>query len=199
MKNKLFTVLFVALAVCGVPAGAGAEETAPPVEEANPNPNKVDINVACLNPDQVTGQMTFKEMLPHIGACIQQEKFGDASYLFSLMMTYKSFDQQRVMDDTFPMRANNFIVYTFMEVEQVKADAYRKKYYDDLKGNHRIKLCKWLIKVGPPQYTPDFAQNPDTKDPVKLVENFNVEAGWLKALSEGASCPIKGLQLPYKL
>jgi hypothetical protein len=134
-------------------------------------------------------------MFKGVGKCVEQGKYSEAVFLFTLAGVYGRFDTLRVADES-----THPIVMT-LRVQALDAMAEDKKsaFVEVAKGllgkpEGLGDICKQVVRLGPPNYYPGYmiksAPGASTGDKPNggLISNFDAADAWKKTLDVYLRC-----------
>lgn len=152
--------------------------------------------LGCLPAEEVKASYTPADLLPAFAACVTQERYDEATFLFAAASAYGAFDRARVADKTAHQASSVLILQASEPLEAAK----KQKWQDSLQptfapGPAQDRICGGLRKLGKPDYDPQYmirhgmsAFTGNAGDP-QLIGGFEPDATWEKVLSEFMSCP----------
>ncbi len=149
----------------------------------------------CLPPAEVTSGITARELASATRACMDQDDPRRAVQLYLAYSSFILFDQQRVKDESAHVivgELNSWIFtgYDFAQMQELKT------WVDELRSPESVFLsetCDEIKAVGSPTYRPDYMISrgmiPRKSDDDWMVEPFNAQTAWSKALYDINPCP----------
>ena len=151
----------------------------------------------CLALEAADVGMSPADLAMSVVACAKAARSGDAAELMVLMLARGLFDTERVADAT----AHQGLQVLQMQVGTMLTDAEAAAFQEklqvmtaDRKGEAFADLCERIKALGVPSHDPAYmiahgikALTGNGGEP--LVQGFNPEKAWDKALHEFLSCP----------
>jgi TPR repeat protein len=161
-------------------------------------------NVRCIGRDGVNGQLTPVELYMDVASCIDQEKYEEGLFLYSVAGAYGRFDILRVKDATAHGVVDFLPGMYFKQLDQTKVATFKERV-KQISGNDvlKAKYCLDLESVGPPAYFPTYmishgmaatanalgvslqGTNPGDNP---LVSPFDAPNAWKQAVDEYLQC-----------
>jgi TPR repeat protein len=161
-------------------------------------------SVACIGRDKVNNQLTPVELYKDTASCIDQQKYDDGLFLYSLAAAYGRFDILRVKDATAHGVVGFLPGMFFKQLDKAKVAAFLDRV-KQMNGNDALKAkyCLDLGGMSPPAYFPTYmishglvaygnalgtplnGTNPGDNP---LVSPFDSSTAWKQAVDESLRC-----------
>jgi len=150
----------------------------------------------CQTLAELRADQDARHLAGAVRGCVEDERYVDAVQTFWAYSNYALFDQQRVRDESAHVAVQElhgwiFSGYSFAIVEELK------KVIADLRnpdGAFLAATCRGVAEAGPPEYRPAYmikrGMIPRKTDDDWMVDGFDAEAAWRKALVEINGCPV---------
>jgi TPR repeat protein len=161
-------------------------------------------SVGCIGRDKVNSQLTPVELYKDAASCIDQQKYDDGLFLFSLAGAYGRFDILRVKDATAHGVVGFLPGMFFNQLDKAKVAAFQDRV-KQMNGNDALKAkyCSDLESMSPPGYFPTYmishgmaaygnamgvalaGANPGDNP---LVSPFEAAKAWKQAVDDYSQC-----------
>ena len=162
------------------------------------------VSIACIGREGLASQLTPVELYKDASSCIDQERYDDGLFLYSVAGAYGRFDILRVKDATAHDVAVLLPGIIFRPLDKRKLAAFQERV-KQLSGNDTLrgKYCLDLKNISPPQYFPIYmishgmvatanamgftlqGTNPGDNP---LVSPFDAAKAWKQAVDEFLQC-----------
>ena len=161
-------------------------------------------NVHCIGRDGLGSQLTPVELYKDTASCIDQQKYDDGLFLYSLAGAYSRFDMLRVKDATAHGVVGFLPGMFFNQLDKAKVAAFQDRV-KQMNGNDALKAkyCLDLESMSPPGYFPTYmishgmaaygnamgvtlaGANPGDNP---LVSPFDAAKAWKQAVDDYLQC-----------
>lgn len=157
--------------------------------------NKKSADIGCLSTEHLKNTYTPADLFQSVGKCVEQEKYKDAVFLFTLAGLYGRFDTLRVVDQS----THEAVMALRMETIEAM-DTRKKSEFGELAkmtlGRHEglQDICKGVIQLGPPKYYPRYMIQYGADVPIVnkstegLNPNFDTGEAWKNTLDVYLRC-----------
>ncbi len=155
----------------------------------SPNP------LACVALSAVRNENNPADILNGMKKCIELKEYEKAAKLFAIAGVYGKYDTYRVKDKTAQQGFLVLQLNIFESMSEAEKNSLMESLKKELKegSNSLNEICQAIQKVGAPKYYPKYMiqhgiQAFLEKSDNGLVEKFDSEASWNKALKEYLHC-----------
>lgn len=154
------------------------------------------FKVACVPLDQIENKYTPADLYPGFIQCVKEDNMKNGARLFFLAGTYGRFDSLRVVDRTAHQATSALLYINYRKIEKETVNNFMKKLKTKILANNSEELKKMCLEIkefGPPDYYPRYMVQHgmkalDKNNDNPLVDDFDVDEGWIAALTGYMHC-----------
>jgi len=156
-------------------------------------------DIGCVDIKNLSNKYTPADLYKAVPTCIKEGKLDFGGQIFALASAYGRFDSERVADKT-AHQGTKVLIMRYLSLNKDISKEEKKEFSNIIQkglkegSNKHIKLCADLVKIGSPDYYPDYmilhgmnailGKNTNSN----LVPGFNAEKAWKKTLKEYIHC-----------
>lgn len=159
--------------------------------------NLVSTNeVGCTNSSTLSNKFTPADLYRGVTSCLKNDNYRDGVFLFALAGVYGRFDTFRVKDKTAHQAITVLQMDTLGPLDKAKHESIKSEFRK-VSGNPNSlqEMCTEIKRIGIPSYHPQYMIQHGMNAFIGgnsnngLVDNFDANAAWIKALDSYLHCP----------
>ncbi len=196
MKYPILALLFICIPIALIAQPSQGSKDNIVNYEAKGN-LEITHPLECVGFSELHNKLTPADLYNGLSKCMEKEDYEKAYQMFVLAGVYSTYDKLRVADKSAHQAHMVLTMQAMQAGKQESIAQFKEKLSSELsKGTPALKKnCETVRKIGKPDYYPSYMIQhgigafDKTKTKKDLVDSFDPDNAWTKALDAYLHCP----------